>query len=170
MMTELNDPRVWERRCGKGPPGACPRWRNIESSIVGGGDGEDDDDDSSSCASSDEEMGGFESVPLTEEDARRCHSQRASAEIAPPSSELLRNRCRSRSHGLVALFSLILIIAVVSTVFATAHPRQTLEVVEDGGPFEDQIMIGTRMAMEQAKFMIRFNEEMDGMVQTSGGP
>jgi len=24
--------------------------------------------------------------------------------------------------------------------------------------------------MEQAKFMIRFNEEMDGMVQTSGGP
>lgn len=164
-MTEMNDPRVWERRCGKGPPGACPRWRHIESSIVGDrGEGSDDDDNSS-----DEEMGDIESVPLTEEEAQRCRPQRASAETESPRNELFRKiQCRSRNHGLVALFSLILIIAVVSTVFATAHPSQTpLEVGDGIVPPEDQIMIGTRMAMEQAKFMIQFNEEM---VRTSGTP
>ncbi|EJK53355.1 hypothetical protein THAOC_27228, partial [Thalassiosira oceanica] len=83
-MTEMNDPRVWERRCGKGPPGACPRWRHIESSIVGDrGEGSDDDDNSS-----DEEMGDIESVPLTEEEAQRCRPQRASAETESPRNEL----------------------------------------------------------------------------------
>ena len=171
MMTQMmNDPRVWERRCGRGPPGACPRWRDIESSIVGDrGEGSDDADDDSSCVSSDEEMGGFESVPLTEEEGRRLQS---STEIAPPND---RNQCRSRNHGLLAaLFGFIVIIAVVSTVFATAYPRQSLEVVDDIATpeaSEDQIMIGTRVAMEQAKFMILFNEEMDGMDRTtSGGP